>query len=360
MLRAIRSPPEKPLAGSRHDRPALFSASSILSRAGSRPVGVIGLGAHVPAGVLSNADLERMVQTSDEWIRTRTGIAERHVVGAGEATSDLAVEAGRCALASAGMDPGELELIVLATATPDSPVPATVCHVQRKLGAERATGFDLAAGCTGFVVSLMTAHGLVASGRFRNALVLGAEVMSSMTDYTARETCVLLGDGAGAMLIAAGGDGPTLIDHQTGMDGRGAELIQVIAGGSRRPACRETVERREHYLAMRGREVFRFAVTKVPTLVREILARNGLTPKDVDLVVPHQANLRILESVAADLGIALERFAINIDRFGNTSSASIPIALEEAHRQGRLARGDRVLLVAFGAGLTWGASLLSW
>ena len=326
----------------------------------SGPVGVLGLGAYVPAGILSNADFERMVQTSDEWIRTRTGIAERHVVSAGEVTSDLAAEAGRRALASAGMHPSELELIVLATATPDSPVPATVCHVQRKLGAVRATGFDLAAGCTGFVVSLMTAHDLVGSGRFRNALVIGAEVMTSMTDYTARETCVLLGDGAGAMVIAAGGDGPTLIDHLSGMDGHGAGLIEVVSGGSRRPACKESVERGEHYLRMRGREVFRFAVSKVPSLVREILARNGLTPDDVDLVVPHQANLRILESIAADLGIGLERFAVNIDRFGNTSSASIPIALEEASRAGRLARGDRVLLVAFGAGLTWGASLLSW
>jgi 3-oxoacyl-[acyl-carrier-protein] synthase-3 len=326
----------------------------------SCPVSVLGLGAYVPAGVLSNADFERMVQTTDEWIRTRTGIAERRMVSPGEVTSDLAAEAGRRALASAGMDPGDLELIVLATATPDSPVPATVSHVQRKLGASRATGFDLAAGCTGFVVSLMTAHGLVESGRFGNALVLGAEVMTSMTDYTARETCVLLGDGAGAMLVAAGGDGPTLIDHLTGMDGKGAELIQVTAGGSRRPACKESVERGEHYLTMRGRDVFRFAVSKVPSLVREILARNGLTPDDVDLVVPHQANLRILEAVAADLGIGLERFAVNIDRFGNTSAASIPIALEEAHRAGRLERGDRVILVAFGAGLTWGASLISW
>lgn len=324
------------------------------------PIGVLGLGAYVPARVLSNADLERLVDTSDEWIRTRTGIQERHVAGASEATSDLAVQAARRALESAGMEAGELELIVLATATPDSPVPSTVCHVQRKLGAEQATGFDLGAGCTGFVVALMTAHGLVAGGGFRNALVLGAEVLTSITDYTARDTCVLLGDGAGAMLVAAEGGGPTLIDHVTGLDGGGAELIQVAAGGSRRPASAQTVERGEHYLTMRGREVYRFAVSKVPELVREILRRNGLTLDDVDLIVPHQANLRILEGVSRDLGVGLERFAINIDRFGNTSAASIPIALEEASRCGRIARGDHVVLVAFGAGLTWGASLLTW
>jgi len=326
----------------------------------SSPVRVLGLGAYVPAGVLSNADLERMVDTSDEWIRTRTGIGERRVAGRGEATSDLAVQAARQALESAGMQPGDLELILLATATPDSPVPATVCHVQRELGAERATGFDLAAGCTGFVVAVMTAHSMVAAGSFRNALVIGAEKMTSITDYGARETCVLLGDGAGAMLLAVGGEGPELIDHLTGIDGGGSELIQVVAGGSRCPASEQTVGRGEHYLAMRGREVYRFAVSKVPGLVREILERNGLAPRDVDLIVPHQANLRILEAVARELGLGLDRFAINIDRFGNTSSASIPIALEEAHRAGRIARGDRVLLVAFGAGLTWGASLLAW
>jgi 3-oxoacyl-[acyl-carrier-protein] synthase-3 len=314
----------------------------------------------VPEGVLTNAELERMVDTSDEWIRARTGIRERRLAAAGESTSDLAARAGRNALRAAGLQPEELELLIVATATPDSPVPATACHVQRKLGASGATGFDVVAGCSGFVVALMTAHGLMVGGGLGNALVVGAEVMSSITDYTARDTCVLMGDGAGAVLLSSACEGPTLVDHLTGMDGRGAELIEVVAGGSRRPACAGTVERGEHYLRMHGREVFRFAVTKVPAIVRELLARNGLAPADVSLIVPHQANARILEAVARELGVGPERMAVNIDRLGNTSAASIPIALEEASRSGRLASGDHVVLVAFGAGLTWGASLLTW
>jgi 3-oxoacyl-[acyl-carrier-protein] synthase-3 len=321
---------------------------------------ITGWGKYVPERVLTNFDLEKMVDTSDEWIRTRTGIRERHLAAAGEATSDLATRAARDALRSAALDPGELELILVATATPDSPVPATACHVQRQLGAGQATGFDVAAGCSGFVVALMTAHGLMAGGGFGNALVVGAEVMSSITDYSSREICVLMGDGAGAVVLSTACEGPTLIDHLTGMDGTGADLIEVAAGGSRRPATVETVETGEHYLRMRGRDVFRFAVTKVPAIVRELLARNDLAPADVALFVPHQANARILEAVARELDVGLERFAVNIDRFGNTSAASIPIALEEASRTGRLARGDHVVLVAFGAGLTWGASLLSW
>jgi 3-oxoacyl-[acyl-carrier-protein] synthase III len=323
-------------------------------------VSVLGLGAYVPARVLSNADLERLLQTSDEWIRTRTGIAERRMANPGEATSDLAVEAGRRALASAGINPYDLELIVLATATPDSPVPATVSHVQRKLGAQRATGFDIGAGCTGFVVALMTAHSLVATGGFHNALVIGAEVLTSIADYRRRDTCILLGDGAGAMVIGTGASGPVLIDHLTGLDGSGSDLIRVVAGGSRCPTSLQTVERGDHYLTMRGQEVFRFAVTKVPVVIREILRRNEMDLDEVALIVPHQANLRMLEAVARDLDISLDRFAINIDRFGNTSSASIPIALEEAQRAGRIARGAKVLLVAFGAGMTWGVSLVSW
>jgi 3-oxoacyl-[acyl-carrier-protein] synthase-3 len=325
-----------------------------------RPVAVAGLGGYVPERVLDNGELERRVATTDEWIRTRTGIRERRIAAADQATSDLAAEAGRRALASCEWPAAELDLIVLATATGDSPVPASACHVQRILGAHGATAFDVGAGCTGFVIALMTAHGLLASGPFASALVIGAEVLSSITDYQARETCVLLGDGAGAMVLRAGGSGPVLIDHESGSDGRLADLIQVRAGGSRMPAAVETVERREHFLEMRGREVFRFAVREVPALVRRILARNGLQPEDVALVVPHQANLRILEAVAEELGLDLSRFAVNVDRLGNTSSASIPLALEEAGRTGRLSSGDHVLLVAFGAGMCWGASLLRW
>lgn len=324
------------------------------------PIAVPGLGAYVPERVLDNRELERRVATTDEWIRARTGIRERRIAAADQATSDLAAEAGRRALASSGLPASRLGLIVLATATGDSPVPASACHVQRALGAHAATAFDVAAGCSGFVMALMTAHGLLAAGPFESALVIGAEVLSSITDYQARETCVLLGDGAGAMVLHAGGAGPRLIDHESGSDGRLADLIVVRAGGSRQPACHDSVERREHFLQMRGREVFRFAVREVPALVRRILARNALEPADVALFVPHQANLRILEAVAAELGVDMERFAVNVDRLGNTSSASIPLALEEAGRSGRLRPGDKVLLVAFGAGMCWGASLLQW
>lgn len=325
-----------------------------------RPVAVTGLGAYAPERVLDNLELERRVATTDEWIRTRTGIRERRIAAADQATSDLAAEAGRRALASCGLPASRLELIVLATATGDSPVPASACHVQRILGAHAATAFDVSAGCTGFVVALMTAHGLLAAGPFSSALVIGAEVLSSITDYQAREMCVLLGDGAGAMVLDAGGTGPRLIDHESGSDGRLADLIQVRAGGSRLPTSHDTVERREHFLEMRGREVFRFAVREVPALVRRILERNALQPSDVALFVPHQANLRILEALAEELGVDMSRFAVNVDRLGNTSSASIPMALEEAGRSGRLRSGDNVLLVAFGAGMCWGASLLQW
>ncbi|HVS18351.1 MAG TPA: beta-ketoacyl-ACP synthase III [Planctomycetota bacterium] len=326
----------------------------------TRPIAIAGLGGYVPEHVLDNAELERRVETSDDWIRTRTGIRERRIAAVGQATSDLAAEAGREALARAELAPEALELIVLASATGDSPVPASACHVQRKLGAGSATAFDIGAGCTGFIMALMTAHGLLGTGAFGNALVIGAEVLSSITDYRARETCVLLGDGAGAMVLRANGSGARVLDHLTGCDGSLADLIQVRAGGSLRPASTETVERREHYLEMRGREVFRFAARMVPEVVRNLLARNGCGPQDVALFVPHQANLRILEAVAGELGVELSRFAINLDRLGNTSAASIPLALAEAQRSGRLSAGDRVVLVAFGAGMCWGATLLEW
>lgn len=330
------------------------------ARPAVRTVAITGLSGYAPERVLDNAELERHVETTDEWIVTRTGIRERRIAASDQATSDLAAEAGRVALADSGLAPSEVQLIVLATATGDSPVPATACHVQRMLGADAATAFDIGAGCTGFVMALMTAHGLLAAGTFETALVIGAEVLSSITDYQARETCVLLGDGAGAMVLRAGGEGPRVVDHLTGCDGSLADLIRVRAGGSRSPASAETVARRQHFLEMRGREVFRFAARSVPLLVRELLERNDLTPQDIALFVPHQANLRILEAVADELGVELGRFAINLDRVGNTSAASIPLALWEERRAGRLRQGARVVLVAFGAGMSWGATLLEW
>ncbi len=325
-----------------------------------RRVGVLGLGVHAPERVLGNDELAQMVDTSDEWILTRTGIRERRLAAAGETASDLALPAAREALAAADLPAESLELIVVATATPDTPVPPTACHLQRKLGAARAAGFDVSAACTGFVVALMTGHRLVSAGAYGNALVVGTEVLSSITDYQARESCVLFGDGAGALVLGAGDGGPEVLDHVIGMDGTGADQIEVPSGGSLSPASVDTLARREHYLRMNGRAVFRFAVERIPRLVREICERNGLRPEDLDLIVPHQANGRILVAAAKELGIPMERFVVNIERYGNTSSASVPLALAEAVRDGRVRRGDRVLLVAFGAGLTWGASLLSW
>ena len=327
----------------------------------TRRVRILGLGIYAPERVLDNDELALQVDTSDEWIRTRTGIRERRIAAQGETTSDLAAHAAREALQEAGLEPSQLELILVATATPDTPVPPTACHLQRKLGAEKAVAFDISAACTGFVVTLMTAHQMLAAGAYSNALVVGAEVLSAITDWQARESCVLFGDGAGAVVLDTGaGEGPVLVDHLVGMDGTGVEQIEVPAGGSLRPTSHETIERREHFLRMNGRGVFRFAVERIPRVVREICARNGLRPEELDLIVPHQANLRILEAAAKDLGIGMERFVVNIERYGNTSTASIPLALVEAERAGRLHRGDRVLLVAFGAGLSWGASLLAW
>lgn len=325
-----------------------------------RAVGVLGAGAYLPRRLLRNAELERMVATSDDWIVTRTGIRERHIAAPDQATSDLAVEAGRRALAQARLEADELELILLATATPDQISPATVCHVQRGLGAVRAAGFDVNAACSGFVNALVTGHSLVASGGFANALVIGADTLSSITDYQDRESCVLFGDGAGALVIGPGGEGGMILDHIVGIDGKGADLIAVPAGGSREPASHATVDRRAHFLHMQGRRVFRFAVAKICELALEMTARNGLSLGDVDLLVPHQANRRILEAATSTLGLDPERMFVNVDRCGNTSNASIPMALDEAVRTGRLERGMLVLLVAFGGGLTWGATLLRW
>ncbi len=324
-----------------------------------RPVAILGTGSSVPARTLTNADLERTVDTSDEWIVTRTGIRERRIVD-GQATSDLAIAAGREALQAAGLPAAELEMILVATVTPDEVCPPVSCRVQAALAAPRAAGFDVSAACSGFLNALMTAHRFVAAGAVANCLVVGADVMSSMTDYRQRELCVLFGDAAGAVVLGQPRDGGVLIDHIVGLDGHGADLIVTPAGGSRRPASEATVAGREHYLRMNGREVFKFAVQKMPDVVLELLARNGFTIDDLALLVPHQANLRILEAGARRLGVPMERVMVNVDRYGNTSAGSIPLAFDEAVRSGRLRRGDLVCMVSFGGGLSWAGSLLRW
>lgn len=332
-------------------------------RAVARPiplheVALLGLGSHVPERRLTNADLERLVETSDEWIRTRTGIGERRILAKGQVTSDLAAEAARKALRQAGLAVADLEAILVATATPDQPVPCTAAFVQEKLGARKAMGFDVDAGCSGFLYALQVGRALVASGAHANVLVIGADALSLLADYQSRETCVLFGDAAGAFVIGRARGAARIVDMQLGLDGRGANLIQVEAGGTARPTSQATVEKRQHYLRMNGREVFRFAVDKLATLARDLCERNDLALSEIDLLVPHQANGRILDAAAQALELPPERMFSNLERYGNTSAASIPLALDEARREGRVPAGSRVILAAFGAGLAWGGALL--
>jgi 3-oxoacyl-[acyl-carrier-protein] synthase-3 len=333
-------------------------------RADNRPrlrrVGLLGTGSYLPERVLTNAELERLVATSDDWIVARTGVRERRLAGPGQAASDLAAAAARQALADSGIAAEQIELIVVATVTPDHVCPPTACFVQQKIGAPRAAGFDLSAACSGFSNALLVADRLVAAGSFANALVIGVEVLSALTDYEDRTTCVLFGDGAGAVVLAPDPSGRELLDHEVGLDGSGTGLIIVPAGGSARPTSHETVDRREHFIRLEGRQVFRFAVGKMCEIVERIATRNGYGVADIDLLIPHQANLRIIEAAAAKLGIPLDKVLVNVDRLGNTSAASLPLALDEAVRAGRLRSGDLVCTVAFGAGLSWGASLIAW
>jgi len=320
---------------------------------------VSGVGSCVPDKVLSNQDLEKMVDTSDEWITTRTGIKERRIASPQETTSALALEAARRALQMAQVDPRELDLIVVATVTPDMFFPATACLLQRELGAPQAACFDLEAGCTGFVYALVVAEKYLIGGGGEKALVVGAETLSKIVDWEDRATCVLFGDGAGACVLEKT-DRPGLIASYLGSDGEGAHLLELPAGGSRIPASRESVEKRLHYIKMNGNEVFKFAVRIMEEASREVTKRAGVGLEEVALFVPHQANIRIIDSAARRLKIPQEKIFVNVHKYGNTSSASIPIALDEAYREGKIKEGDLVLLVGFGAGLTWGSALIRW
>ena len=326
-----------------------------------RRVKIASLATYLPPRVLTNLDLERMVDTSNEWILKRTGIRERHVVGEGVATSDLAKEAALEAVRRAGLTPDDIELIVVGTTTPDTMFPSTACRLQHKIGASRAWGFDLGAACSGFTYALTTGAQMVATGAHDRALVVGADVMSSIIDYTDRTTCVLFGDGAGAVVVVpAVDDEPGLIDFAHEIDGSGGPALCMPAGGSLRPASHETIDQRLHYVHQDGQSVFKFAVRKTEEICRRVLDRNGLRPDDVDLFVSHQANRRIIESAAERLGLTAEKIVINIDRVGNTTAATIPLALDDAITSGRLTRGDLVLLTSVGAGFTVGAVLLRW
>lgn len=322
---------------------------------------VTGTGSYAPARILTNQELAESVDTSDTWIRERTGILERRIAAPDEAASDLAVPAAQAAMAAAGLSPDAIDLVIVATMTPDAPAPSTACYVQEKLGLSRAAAFDVSAACSGFVYALETGAALVRAGTATRALVIGAEKLSSLVDWKDRTTCVLFGDGAGAVVlerlpVPCRG----LLRSRLYAQGGLADLLMVPAGGSRLPASEQTIALGQHHLKMRGREVFKVAVRNVEEVVTELLACENLLPSDVDLFIPHQANVRIIESLAGYLRVPRERFFMNLERYGNTSAASIPLALDEAVRSGRLKRGDTCVLVGFGAGFTWGASLLRW
>jgi len=321
---------------------------------------VVGWGMSVPERVLSNDDLAAMVDTSDQWIRSRTGISTRRVAGAGETTATLATQAARNALEVADADPRDVDLILVATSTPDHPMPSTACLVQNALGAIHAGAVDLNAGCSGFVYGLVMGHQAIASGEHDLVLVIGADTMSRVVDWGDRSTCVLFGDGAGAVLLRPShGDGGVL-GTILGADGAGAELLRIPAGGSALPASGETVAKRQHFLGMDGRQVYRFATRVLPESIRQVAAKSGLALDEIDWVIPHQANMRIIETAAKRCKMPTERFYLNLERFGNTSAASVPIAMCEALEQGCIQDGDNVLLVGFGAGLTWAAAALRW
>lgn len=325
-----------------------------------RPVGIIGTGKYVPEKILTNSDLEKIVETNDEWIVSRTGIRERHIAAPHEATSDLAYEAALKALESAGMKAEDLDLIIIATVTPDSSFPSTACILQDKLGAKGAAAFDLSAACSGFVYSLATATGFIQNGMYNNALIIGADTLSRITDYTDRNTCVLFGDGAGAVILGEVPEGRGFQSFDLGAEGSGGSLLKMEAGGSRMPASQQTIDDKKHFIYMNGREVFKFAVRVMGTATERVLTKAGLTKEDIDLFVPHQANIRIIQSAMQRLDLPEEKCVINVDKYANTSAASIPLALVEAAEEGRMKGGDTVLMVGFGGGLTWGASVLKW
>lgn len=324
-----------------------------------KQVGIIGVGKFLPKKVLTNADLEKMVDTSDDWITSRTGIKERRLVAKNEATSDLAEKAAREALKNAGVAPGELELIIVATITPDMPTPATACILQNRLGAKKAVCFDISAACSGFIYALTIAQQFIARGVYKNALIIGGEVLSSITDWQDRNTCVLFGDGAGAAVLSEVRSGG-IISTYLGSDGAMSELLTIPAGGSRNCASQKTIDSRSHFLKMRGNELFKIAVNTMTEAAKTVLKQAGLKLEDIDLVIPHQANIRILTAVANKLGVAQEKFYINIEKYGNMSSASLAVALCEAVEEGKIHKGDTILLDAFGAGLVWGACIIKW
>jgi len=321
---------------------------------------ILGTGSYVPKQALTNVDLEQMVETSDSWIVERTGIRERQKAAPGEACSDLGVQAAQQALTASNIQPADLDLIIVATCTGDSPLPSTASLIQYRLGAARAAAFDISAACCGFVYALSAADAFVRSGQYRHVLVIGSEVMSAVTDWTDRNTCVLFGDGAGAVVVGQTEEDRGLLSFHLHADGRLSDLICVPGGGSSFPASESMLAERLQYVKMRGNETFKIAVKTMEEAVHEALAAHKLTVADIDLLVPHQANIRILKAVGQRLGLPMDRVVMNLDRFGNTSAASIPLALDEAVRAGQIRPGSLIVLAAFGAGLTWASGVVRW
>lgn len=325
-----------------------------------RPCSVAGVGSYLPTRILTNADLEKMVETSNDWIVTRTGIKERRLAAADEFTSDMAALAAHRAMEMAGVSADQIDLIIVATITPDMPFPNTACLVQRKIGAHRAAAFDVEAACSGFIYALEIGQQFITSRTYDTVLVIGAEKLSSIVDWTDRNTCVLFGDGAGAAILQNRSGSHGLLTAVMGADGNNADLLYMPGGGSRCPATNDSVAARQHYLRMTGKETFKSAVQAMYGAAKEALKRCELDITQIKCVIPHQANQRIIDAVGDRLGATPEQLFVNLDRYGNTSAASVAIALDEAVRSGRVQHGDLILIVAFGAGLTWGAAVIEW
>lgn len=325
----------------------------------TRKATITGLGKYVPPEILTNKDLEKMIDTSDEWITRRVGIKERHIAADDVPTSELAIKAAKDALEDAGLSAEEVELIIVATVTPDMAFPATACILQERLGASKAATFDLEAGCSGFVYALSVAAQFITSGTFDNILVVGAETLSKITDWEDRGTCVLFGDGAGAAVVQPAESGGMLA-FDLGADGSGGNTLYMPGGGSLNPADKLTIDEKMHFIKMEGNSVFKFAVRTMGQSSFDVLKKAGLKPEDIDLLIPHQANTRIIESAARRLKLPEDKVFVNLERYGNTSSASVPIALVEAKEEGMIKNGDIIVLVAFGAGLTWASTVIEW
>lgn len=322
---------------------------------------IAGTGSYVPEKILTNKELAARVDTSDEWIVTRTGIKERRIAAEGEFTSHMASKAARNALEQAGISADEIELIIVATITPDKPTPATACYVQQQIGASKAVAFDISAACSGFLYAMKISKRLISDGAFKNALIIGAEKLSSVTNWSDRSTCVLFGDGAGAAVLRRSEPGEgSIVATEMGTDGNLTHLLEIPGGGSACPITSENVNDQLHTLNMQGKEVFKIAVNRMKEAAEKVIARAGWHPEDIACVIPHQANLRIIDAIADRLAVPNERVFINLDKYGNTSAAAVAIALDEANRTGAFKRGDHIVLVVFGAGLTWAAAAVRW